>query len=64
MLTGSSDIISSPDRGDGQYGSYLASLWTIKLEDDFVIVFHVKEMDIQESQKCTADSLEVQSDLC
>ena len=60
MLTASSDMIVSPDQtGDGKYDSLLTCEWTVNLGDDFVIVFHIKEMDIQESSGCKDDYLEV-----
>ena len=60
MLTAPSDVIFSPDQtGDGKYDSLLMCEWTVHLGDDFIIVFHIKEMDIQESSYCKDDYLEV-----
>ena len=60
MLTAPSDVIFSPDQtGDGKYDSFLTCEWTVYLHDEFVIVFHIKEMDIQESSDCKDDYLEV-----
>ena len=60
MLTAPSDMIFSPDQtGDGKYDSLMTCEWTVNLGDDFVIVFHIKEMDIQESSGCKDDYLEV-----
>ena len=66
VLTGQSDNIISPDKsGSGTYDNFVACLWTIQLQDDFVIVFVISEIDIQmDSSTCKTDYLEVPKCLC
>ena len=66
VLTGSSDIIISPDKsGSGTYDNFVDCLWTIQLQDDFVIVFVITEIDIQmDSPTCKTDYLEVTKCFC
>ena len=61
VLTGPSDIIVSPDKsGSGSYDNFVDCMWIIQLDDDSVIVFEVKDLDIQmDSFICKADYLEV-----
>ena len=60
-LTEPTDIIVSPDQtGNGKYDNFVDCLWTIQLQDDLVIVFHITEMDIQMvTSACKFDVLEV-----
>ena len=46
---------------DGFYDTNVECQWSILLGDDNVIVFEVLEMDIQDSAKCSADSLTVRA---
>ena len=46
---------------DGFYDTNVECQWSILLGDDNVVVFEVLEMDIQDSAKCSADSLTVRA---
>ena len=60
ILTNSTNSISAPDRdGDGLYDEKIKCFWAFIAPKDHVIQLEFRDMDLEETENCDFDIIEV-----